>query len=293
MSEEIKEMRGTITKVHFASPTFSAGRLLPAADDVTRRAEISFAGACFVKVGESVCLRGQWINHKKYGRQWAVESRVYEEAATTQGLSAWLAHHGRGMGIGPVRADKIAKAFGENFLGVLRDNPEQVAIEARIPLEKVKQLADAWTAHSEEARLGTKLAAWGLTAAQIKTLYAALGGSTVAILEADPYAILGVVDGLGFKRVDEIALKMGTPPTHPGRLQAAVVYALKQARDGDGSTCMERRDVVDATVELLGTAGADVPGLVEESIGELLAGGDKLRVLAVGSAEGEKEAVKA
>src|SRR5262249_18831197 len=142
MAEEIKVIRGTVTQLFYQSPNFCAGRLIPVKSDVTRGGQVSFAGAAFVRQGEAVAPRGGWVTHERYGRQFRVEARVHEEAVSIEGLAAWLACHAEAYGVGPVKAEKIAREFGENFSGVLSDNPEQVAAFARISLESVKRLAE-------------------------------------------------------------------------------------------------------------------------------------------------------
>jgi exodeoxyribonuclease V alpha subunit len=276
MAEEVKVIRGTVARLFYQSPKFCAGRLLPEKGDVTRGGQLCFAGAAFVREGEAVALRGQWVDDSKWGRQFKVESRVHEEAVSVDGLAAWLAWHGEAHGIGPVKAEKIAREFGENFAGVLNDNPEQVAIFAGVPLETVKRLAESWREHEELNIVGTKLAAYGLTQHQVVALYETFGGGIIALLEHDPYLLIGEIPGMGFQTVDEIARKIGVPVNHPGRVEAAVLHCMKEER-GEGSTCAEHDRLVDSAVEVLGSASEEIPTLVRERIGGLADAGRKLR----------------
>lgn len=281
MAEETRDIRGTVIRLFTQNPTFCAGKLLPVREDVTRGGEISFAGNCYVREGEAVTLRGQWTDHERFGRQFKVESRVHTEGIDAKGLAAWLAVHLAADGIGPVKAEKIAKEFGENFGGVLADNPEQIAIFAGVPLDNVRRLRDAWSAHEEENALGTKLAAYGLTAAQIHTLYAKFQGSITALLAENPYLLIGEIPGLGFGRVDDIAAKLGTPPSHPGRLQAALLYALGEFRD-KGSTCAERQELLDTAAEALHATDDAMLHAVADALDGMEADGKRLKAVEVG-----------
>lgn len=270
MSETQRELRGTVTKLFFTSPTFCAGKLLPNAEDVTRRTEVAFAGKVFVRIGEAVRFKGEWTEHPKFGRQFTASERVEESTLDANGLAAWLAVHGEAAGIGPVKAARIAREFGDNFTGVLRDNPEQIAIAAQLPLDAVERLADSWMEHEERNNLGTKLAAYGLTAHQVHSLYEKFKGSVVALLEEDPYLLIREIPGLGFARVDEIARKLGVSDTHPGRLGAALLYVLAQARQ-DGSTCAERSQIVGQAVEALVLDRQDAESLLADRLDGLAA----------------------
>lgn len=250
MVEETCDLRGTVTRLFHSSPTFCAGKLFPVREDVTRAAEVNFAGKVFVREGEAVTLRGQWTDHPRFGRQFAAESRVHEAALDVAGLASWLAVNGDAAGIGPVKAEKIAREYGEQLPGVLRDDPEQVAVFAGLRLEAVKKLAASWAEHEEFNRVATRLAAYELTSHQIATLWETFRGSILPLLEHDPYALVGHVPGLGFRRVDEIAKQLGTPELHPGRLEAAALHCLQALAD-DGWTCVPRRHLIDGALEEL------------------------------------------
>lgn len=261
-------IRGTVSRLFHQSVHFCAGRLVPNRSDVASPGEIVFAGKVYVREGEAVALRGAWVDHEKYGRQFKITERLTDEGGfSPEGLAAWLQVHGEAHGIGPRKAKKIAEEFGESFTGWLRDDPEQVAIAASVPLETVKALAKSWEDQEQLNAIGVRLAKYELTANQIHALFAKFGGGIVAILEDDPYLIVGHVPGLGFKRVDEIARKLGVPPSHPGRIDAAITFALGQAADGDGSTCLDRDSLVDSVLEATGREGGEAAGaLIEERL---------------------------
>ncbi|MEA3364862.1 MAG: AAA family ATPase, partial [Candidatus Hydrogenedentes bacterium] len=130
-------VRGRIDAVFYAGPRFSAGRLVTAAGD-----EIQFAGRLYAREHEQVVLRGRWIAHPKYGRQFDVEAMEYDLELDTDGLTNYLANHPEIKGIGPVKARLIAERFGRDFDRVLIEQPEAVAETAKIPLAAVERLRD-------------------------------------------------------------------------------------------------------------------------------------------------------
>ena len=63
------------------------------------------------------------------------------------------------------------------------------------------------------------------------------------------------VRGVGFRTADEIASKIaGSSPTSPGRLQAAVVHALREAAQ-DGHCCLDADELLHRAVTALTTVG--------------------------------------
>ena len=78
-----------------------------------------------IKEGQQIEIKGNWINHKQFGRQFSVEE--YKEVLPTSAkeiekyLSTGIIH-----GIGPVTAKKIVKAFGVETLDILDNNIERL-----------------------------------------------------------------------------------------------------------------------------------------------------------------------
>lgn len=262
----LRTIRGTITRLFHQAPGFCAGKLLAVKSDVVSSGEITFAGKVYVREGEAVALRGSWVDHPTYGRQWKVIERIHEDATVTEeSLAAWLTMHGRGLGIGQKRAEKIAAEFGSNFSGWLKDDPERIAIEAGVSLESIHEIARLWETQENKTAVFMALAKYELTSHQFETLYERFKGSIVALLEENPYLLIREVHGLGFKKVDEIARKVGVPLTHPGRIEAAITFAITKEEE-DGSTCVERGRLIESTEELLGvdpTSGITTTELID------------------------------
>lgn len=260
-TKQTTELRGIVTKIHYAAPHFSAGKLRP----VGRTSEVSFAGKVYVREGDTVLLRGTWGNHEKFGRQFAVETLVYEDDLDADGLASWLAQHADAVGIGPAKAKKIAAEYGKDFARILKEDPEQLAVFAKLPLESVLKLSQAWLDREDENAVATKLAAWNLSRFEIEQIIKSLGTSAVNVLEQDPYLLLNVVPGLGFERVDGIAFKLGISRANPGRIQAGVVHTLKQFMS-EGSTCADGPSLLAAADQLLVLDTLDATDTIKETI---------------------------
>ena len=271
MSNET-EIRGVVTKIFFSKPTFSAGRLRPAG----RHGEVAFAGAVYVKEGDVVKLRGAWTTHEKFGEQFSVDGLVYEDELDADGLAVWLSQSGAAHGIGPVKAKRIATEYGESFGTILKEDPEQLAIFAGVPLANITRLADEWAKREGFCRLAIKLSAWGLTRHEIELLSQRFGPSVLTLLQENPYKVLGEIGGIGFVRIDDLARRLGFEKTHPGRVQAGVVHCLRQSLH-EGSTCEDGRSLVSAAEEVLALDLPDSTERIREQIAGLLAAGKDLR----------------
>ena len=68
--------------------------------------------------GEIIKMRGEWINHPRYGEQFKVFRYESLVPASVYGIEKYL---GSGLikGIGPVMAKRIVKRFGEMTLEII------------------------------------------------------------------------------------------------------------------------------------------------------------------------------
>ena len=252
-AEERSLLRGIVETVFYSGPTFSAGRLRTADG-----ALVNFAGKVFARPSDAVRLEGQWANHPKYGRQFTVECLAYDLEMDPDGLANFLANHPDVKGIGPAKARLIADRFGIGFDTAIRSNPDAVAAVAKVPLDAVMALQQIWVANSAFNAAMTYLSRYGLTHHQVTTLVDRFGSQVVPILERDPYVLMREIAGFGFKRVDKIARKMGTPKDLPSRIRAGIHYCVLAAMD-DGDCWVEYEDLLDRANTLAGHGHAGQP----------------------------------
>ena len=264
-AEARSSLRGVVETVFYSGPAFTAGRLRTADG-----ALVNFAGKVFAKPNEAVRLEGQWAEHPKYGRQFAVECLGYDLEMDSDGLANFLANHPDVKGIGPAKARLIADRFGAGFDAAIRSQPEVVAAVGKAPLESVLALQRIWIANSEFNAAMTYLSRFGLTHYQVTTLVERFGSQVVPILERDPYVLMREISGFGFKRVDKIARKMGTPKDLPSRIRAGIHYCVLAALD-DGDCWVEYEDLLDRANTLLVMDTLDSRDLIEGHLEALIA----------------------
>ncbi|MCE9636549.1 MAG: AAA family ATPase [Planctomycetes bacterium] len=223
-----------------------------------------------VREHDPVVLTGAWERHPKYGRQFKATGLLHDMALDADGLANYLANHPDIPGIGPVKARRIADAFGADFERVLLAEPQRIAAAAGVPMETVSLLRAQWeTTRTVNAAL-TWLSAYGLTHHQVTTLVDEYGNNVVAILKEDPYLIAGAVAGFGFKRVDVVARKLGTPKDHPSRLRAGVLHVVEERVD-DGDCWVDFEDLIEHANKLLVLDTLDSRARIEAALDELLA----------------------
>lgn len=245
MESITRSVRGTIRKVFFAGPRFSAGRL-----DTLDGQDVAFAGNLFAVEGQTIALTGCWEAHPKYGRQFKVNCVEIEMPHGREGLIRFLANNPQVKGIGHARARKIVDALKDVFEEVLLNDPERVAHIAGVSIEAAQNLRAIWQKTHSLNSVMTWLSAFGLTHHQVTTLVEKLGNNVLAILKDDPYRIIHEIKGLGFKKIDQIARQMGTPKEHAPRIRAGITHCVAEALD-QGDCWVDFEELIDRANTLL------------------------------------------
>ena len=202
-----------------------------------------------VLVDDQVVLHGHW-EKTRYGDQLRVASFEYDLPVDPAGLEGYIAKNPRIKGIGPAKARVIAEKFGADFDRALVERADEVARAARVPVRVIEALRDEWERTRSFNVANTWLASFDLTHHQVTTLVKKYGNSVVGVFKQDPYRLIREIDGYGFKRVDQIARKMGTPKDHTSRVRGGILYCVAVALD-EGHCWSEYEDLVDQANTLL------------------------------------------
>ncbi len=264
-------LHGTVTRTYYSDAQFTAGVLTT--DDGDR---VRFRGKFYAAEGDRLAAVGHWTVDPKYGHQFEIQQLDYDLPQTREGLIQYLAKHPAFTGIGERTAVKIVDTLrdGEDLATVLRDRPDAL-VAAGVPRKTVNTLADVWTRHAGENAVRSYLAGFGLTPHQMDILLTKFGTSIVSMLKHDPYLLIKHLSGYGFKKVDQIALKLGVPKAHPGRIEAAIAYCLVE-QVGNGHTWTSGAELVDQANEILTIDTLDSRDLIQQAGQRLLAQGDIL-----------------
>ena len=230
---------------------------------------VSFAGNVFATEGDTVSLAGTWEKHPKYGRQFKVDHVSIEMPQDAEGLAQYLANHPEIKGIGPAKARMLAERFGGDFDRALQEQPEALAEAAHVSLATIETLRKHWQKTRNLNAALTWLSAYGLTHHQVSTLVEKLGNNVIALLQSDPYLIIREVRGMGFKKVDQVARKLGTPKEHLPRVRAGLMHCVQEALD-QGDCWVEYEDLIDRANTLLIMDCLDSRERIEKELDSLI-----------------------
>ena len=195
-----------------------------------------------VKEGQQIEIRGNWINHKQFGRQFSVEE--YKEVLPTSAkeiekyLSTGIIH-----GIGPVTAKKIVKAFGVETLDILDNNIERLKEVEGIGEKKFNIIYESYLESKELKDIIMFFQKHGVTINQCLKIYKKFGPDSIDIVSKNPYILNDEISGIGFLTSDRIAKSLGIEPQSDFRIQSGIRYVLNNF-SGLGNTYMPKDKLI-------------------------------------------------
>ena len=195
-----------------------------------------------IKEGQQIEIKGNWINHKQFGRQFNVEE--YKEILPTSAreiekyLSTGIIH-----GIGPVTAKKIVKAFGVETLDILDNNIERLKEVEGIGEKKFNIIYESYLESKELKDIIMFFQKHGVTINQCLKIYKKFGPDSIDIVSKNPYILNDEISGIGFLTSDRIAKSLGIEPQSDFRIQSGIRYVLNNF-SGLGNTYMPKDKLI-------------------------------------------------
>jgi exodeoxyribonuclease V alpha subunit len=211
--------------------------------------------------GEHLRLQGRWTSHSKHGIQFQIEQCEQTLPATVAGMRRYL---GSGLvkGIGPRLAERIVACFGAQTLDVIENHPERLREVPDIGLVRSRQIAEAWEEQKQVKEIMLFLHGHGVSTNLAIKIYKQYGEQALAVVKSDPYRLARDIFGVGFKTADKIARLLGLPIDHPSRIEAGVVYSLREMLDA-GHVYAPAPVLVERAAGLLELPAEQVPPALE------------------------------
>lgn len=144
-------------------------------------------------------------------------------------------------GIGYMRAANLHRAFAAKFGDEIEeDQRRENELERERSIFYHKLGLSGWLRRAIEEKYGERYAK--------------------GVIERNPYQLAEDIDGVGFKRADEVAEKLGYGKEDPRRIRAGLKFALQEQMQAAGHCCMPRvmlaakaahKNVLDIDIEMV------------------------------------------
>ncbi len=217
-------------------------------------------------VGEEVEVSGEYAHHPKFGQQLKAVSFRRILPVDILGIERYLAS-GLIKGIGSHFATQIVRKFGTQTLEIIDKNPVRLQEIPGIGDHKLQQIVTSWHEQKNVYEVMTFLQSIDVTTNLAIKICKQYGVSAVEVVRTDPYRMARDIHGIGFVTADRIAASQGLPKDHPSRIQAGLVYVLRELVT-EGHVYAPRPLLEQKAVELLGIPISHVANAIERCAGE-------------------------
>jgi exodeoxyribonuclease V alpha subunit len=218
--------------------------------------------------GERAEITGVWVSDSRYGEQIRVSEA---RPLPPEDGAALISYLRRIKNIGEKRSKLLIDRFGsDRVLEAIDEEPAAAFRRVGLNPYRAEEAAASWNELRTLRRLHLLLAPHGL-AYLAKRISDEYPNTAHRVIAENPYELTRVF-GVGFRVADRIA-RAGADSVDaiPGRVSAALVYALSEAEGRSGSTCLPSAQLLTAARELLGS----MPD--EDAIDQLIDDGDLVR----------------
>ncbi len=216
----------------------------------------------FIGRGDSLKVIGNFVEHKKYGRQFKVETFEKLMPQTVGALEKYLAN-GNIKGVGEALAKRIVNKFGEDTVNVFKTEPQKLVQIRGISERKAIEIAESFIENWEVWQIVGFLERFGIGAEFAKKVYELLGINAIEQIEADPYILIDIARGVDFKQIDKMALDLGISYNNEKRIRSGIKYALIRATY-NGHSCVIKENLIQFVISLLDVTTENIEdGLIE------------------------------
>ncbi len=219
-----------------------------------------------VRVGDSIEVSGHEHEHPHYGMQIRAQHIRTTLPETKKTASEWLIRH---FGVGWKDAQDLVEDWYRDFAMLpyatggsgsgdieLIRLWDLVALDIIIVRQHFKCYPSAEKVYFKvreyvvRKQVTDRLVRMGLDTKEAFALYGIRGVQAADELQQDPYIVYYYLDGIPFKKVDDIYLaKSGNKKNDDRRVRAVCLYELRSCTD-DGHTAMYYDDFVDLLEEI-------------------------------------------
>lgn len=210
----------------------------------------------FIGSGDNLKVIGNFVEHKKYGRQFKVDTFEKLMPQTTAALEKYLANSNI-KGVGKAIAKKIIEKFGENTINIFKTEPQRLAEIRGISESGALEIAESFLENWEVWQIVGFLERFGIGAEFAKKVYELLGINAIEQIEANPYILIDIARGVDFKQIDKMALDLGINYDNEKRIRSGIKYALIRATYNGNSTVIKENleqfviSLLDVTKEMV------------------------------------------
>ncbi len=184
----------------------------------------------------AVTLKGSWEVHKNHGKTFKANSIAINQNELFFFLNRVIKGFTKKL-----TAELIEKYGQDQLVYILENDIAKLADIKGMTEKRLLKLSAGWKQFRSMRQLGEFLAPYGVTPMLLRLIANALKEvqNPIEAIQRNPYSLMRI-NGIGFKKADDIALRMKISPLDPRRIGAAMEFVLSEYCDAAGNSCIDK-----------------------------------------------------
>lgn len=183
---------------------------------------------------ETYILYGEYINNERFGYQYSFKSYERVKPSDVDSIVEYLSSS-LVKGCGEKTALKIAEAFGEDAISIIKDNPERLIKIKGMSKDKAEKIYNSILANESVSDIIIKLKEYGFSMNESTKIYNKYHKEALEIIKSNIYLLKEIID---FKKLDDIFTKFNDKEDIT-RLKACTLESMEYLafKNGDVYSC--------------------------------------------------------
>lgn len=198
---------------------------------------------------EEYKFEGRMVDHPKYGKQFQADTYQHSRPNGRKELINFFSGE-EFPGIGKKKAEKIVDELGTDAIDKILQDPNALDF-LKLGEEKTKLIVEQISKNHQTEQVLYQLNNFGFGNVLGARIYQKYGVKTLEVINEDPYRLVTEVKGIGFKRADELAKRLGIPEDDPRRIKGALVQFVTVLIQSTGDTYIYKEDLLKRAIGVL------------------------------------------
>ncbi len=191
---------------------------------------------------EEYRFEGRIVDHPKYGKQFQATSYQRSRPNGRKELISFFSSE-EFPGIGKKKAEKIVDELGNDAIDKILKDPHALDF-LKLGTEKTQQIIEQISSNHQTEQALYQLNNYGFGPTLSARIYQKYGVQTLEKIQDDPYQLVLDVKGVGFKRADELARRLGITGDDPRRIKGALIQMTSSMINETGDTYVDGQDLI-------------------------------------------------
>ena len=195
-----------------------------------------------ININDDLVLNGEFVEHSKYGTQFLTSSYEVVLPEEKEGIVSFLSGE-IFKGIGEEKAKRIYDAFGKDTIDIIIHEPDKLKDIKGLSKKNIEVLHDKLLEYEDGSEVIIKLNELGFNNHDSSVLYSRFKNKVLDIVNDNVYELIN--EEFNYKKIDNIALKMGYERLDERRIKATIIYVFDEVINTLGDTYLIQSEIYD------------------------------------------------